>query len=553
MKSLKILSLLFVLGIAQVSFAEEKSANVETIPAEGLGVDIKSAAQNAAENALKQIVGSFIDSNTLLEKRTLIDNGIKSETKSISSDIKEYSQGSIKSFETVEVKQEGGLYKVIAKVSVRKENFSVYVKKLASGTTQIDGVGMFANISTKENQLNNLTSIVYDKITTPIISGEVIEFKIGKPILLSDFAQNPPDWYKDSILSHKQLSQNIIIFNVKTYLNQAFSKNVDDTLKQIATKHEVLNLSEQYRCEKGKFCIKKQRNSESEICDFFTLNFNEKDYKKFEYPNLNVVILDKNDQEIFIKSLPPKIHLSGSTIIPVNYSYDNNFRHFDGGNNLDSAWELLRNEGYLAQNTKVILDSMDFFVILELSPEVLSKANKIVISLGTYSNHNTIFSESKSTSQNSEMPSSTSVSSTSGNDVTSTANLKTDKPIEKPKSEKSPKQLQALKTNAVSDVKKKVSDNWSSLIKSADFSVLNQDVVSKFKCAVVATLSSNGDVTNVNLKESSGYAGFDSIAENAVKKSSPLPIAKNDELFDSSFKTMTLIFDKNNVEVQPLN
>jgi outer membrane biosynthesis protein TonB len=82
---------------------------------------------------------------------------------------------------------------------------------------------------------------------------------------------------------------------------------------------------------------------------------------------------------------------------------------------------------------------------------------------------------------------------------------------------------------------------------------LNPELVFKFKCAIVATLSLDETVTDVALKESSGYGGFDSIAENTLKKSSPLPIAKDDNLFDSSFKTMTFIFDKNNVEVQTLN
>ena len=47
----------------------------------GVGKDIESAIQNAAEAALTQVVGSFIDSNKLIEKRKEIKNGIKTQTK----------------------------------------------------------------------------------------------------------------------------------------------------------------------------------------------------------------------------------------------------------------------------------------------------------------------------------------------------------------------------------------------------------------------------------------------------------------------------------------
>ncbi len=47
--------------------AEQKE--IETIIANGMGTSIQDAAQNAAENALTQAVGSFIDATTMMEKR----------------------------------------------------------------------------------------------------------------------------------------------------------------------------------------------------------------------------------------------------------------------------------------------------------------------------------------------------------------------------------------------------------------------------------------------------------------------------------------------------
>ena len=130
---LKLFALVLAILINGNVFGEEKSTDISTVVSEGVGVDPQSAAQNAAENALKNVVGSFMDTNTLLEKRTVIDNGIQSQSKNISKDIKEYSQGSIKSFEIIDTKQESGLIRMSAKVGIRKENFSAYIKKLAEG------------------------------------------------------------------------------------------------------------------------------------------------------------------------------------------------------------------------------------------------------------------------------------------------------------------------------------------------------------------------------------------------------------------------------------
>ena len=52
-----------------------KKSNVRTVVTIGYGKTVDEAAQNSAENALKQVVGSFIDSETLLKKEKEISNG----------------------------------------------------------------------------------------------------------------------------------------------------------------------------------------------------------------------------------------------------------------------------------------------------------------------------------------------------------------------------------------------------------------------------------------------------------------------------------------------
>ena len=153
---------------------------VQTVVSEGLGADVPSAAQNAAQNALTNVVGSFMDSNKMLEKRVEIQDGVRSQTSRIDTNIKEYSQGSIQRFEVLQVSEQAGLTKVTAKVSVRIEDFRAFIKQLAEGKTNVD-TGLFSSVATEKNQKVNLEKIIIDLIN-PVVKGEVSRFEIGKPV-----------------------------------------------------------------------------------------------------------------------------------------------------------------------------------------------------------------------------------------------------------------------------------------------------------------------------------------------------------------------------------
>lgn len=78
--------------IPNPAFAQSDRA-VQTVIAQGIGKDVESAAKNAAENALVQVVGSFIDVEKQLEKKTQIANGIRAEIKNIDAKTREYRRG----------------------------------------------------------------------------------------------------------------------------------------------------------------------------------------------------------------------------------------------------------------------------------------------------------------------------------------------------------------------------------------------------------------------------------------------------------------------------
>lgn len=74
-----------------VAATEEKTKDVIS---EGVGTLLEGVIKNSAENALSQVVGTFIASETQINKRKQIKDGIKSQTKTISTNMREYSQGS---------------------------------------------------------------------------------------------------------------------------------------------------------------------------------------------------------------------------------------------------------------------------------------------------------------------------------------------------------------------------------------------------------------------------------------------------------------------------
>ena len=156
---------------------EEKE--IKTVTSTGFGTTLESAAQNAAENALTQVVGSFIDAETQIKKQKEIRDGVLSRTKVIKKDIRDYSQGSIKYFEILKVIESNSIFNVTARVDVRIDDFRSYIKKLASDKKEIDS-GLFTSIKTDQENIENKIDLL-GKIINPLINGEVIDIEIGNP------------------------------------------------------------------------------------------------------------------------------------------------------------------------------------------------------------------------------------------------------------------------------------------------------------------------------------------------------------------------------------
>ncbi len=210
----------------------ETPPETQTVVSSGIGDSPQAAIQNAAENALTQVVGTFMNTETILKKRSEISGGIKEKTKELSETTKEYSQGSIKSFEVLESTSDNGLYRITAQVEVRIEDFKAFIAKLAEGSAKVDD-GLFAQVSTQAKNKANAKDIVIKDILLPVFEGKATQFNVGKPRTAD---QELVKQYSHSPGMHKRIvNSETIVVPVEIIINEAFLQNAQATLESIVS------------------------------------------------------------------------------------------------------------------------------------------------------------------------------------------------------------------------------------------------------------------------------------------------------------------------------
>ena len=122
-------------GIATLPvYAQEQT---QTVVVTGLGKDARSAMQNAAENALTQVSGTFVRTDTTIERTSEIRGAIRIESRRIDNKMSEYAQGTISSIQVLGTSQDGPTTRVEARVSVRVSELKAFIESLDVGTAPI--------------------------------------------------------------------------------------------------------------------------------------------------------------------------------------------------------------------------------------------------------------------------------------------------------------------------------------------------------------------------------------------------------------------------------
>jgi len=237
-RCLRLSALIFLFaGLCASQSCAQESQKIQTVVADGFGVDFQAAQQNAAQNALTNVVGSFIDATNLLEKRTEIREGIRNQTTNIKKDIKEYSQGTIQKIDIIEVGNEGALTRVTAKVSVRIDDFRAYIKKIAQGEVAVDQ-GLFAQAQVETKQRLNKNQLLLDNILKPLSEGAVIDFQVSAVEPFNTLNYKGGDRGLDKFLA-SYAPESIFKIHVYAVIRPEYLENMLKTLESTASAHEM--------------------------------------------------------------------------------------------------------------------------------------------------------------------------------------------------------------------------------------------------------------------------------------------------------------------------
>lgn len=151
-----------------------KEDAVAVVVAEGLGKDEKEARKAAFRDAVSKVVGSLIDSETLVKNDEIISERIL-----------EYSGGFVKTYDTLKVeKADGGLVRVRIKATVERLQIVGKLQDAKVTTKEVKGTDLLAEKLTKEEARKNAAELLA-KLYAEIPKLARAEVR-GKPELAAD-------------------------------------------------------------------------------------------------------------------------------------------------------------------------------------------------------------------------------------------------------------------------------------------------------------------------------------------------------------------------------
>ena len=142
----------FPKALAQDKTPQSKpKATTEEVIAEGVGATADEAIKDAFRNAVRQVVGTVVDAETLVKNDEVIEDEVLT-----------YSGGFIKGHEEVDgsKKVKGGLHRI--KIKAQVERRSVIAKLKAANVTvkEVDGKGLFAKAVTQLDAEKDAASLL---------------------------------------------------------------------------------------------------------------------------------------------------------------------------------------------------------------------------------------------------------------------------------------------------------------------------------------------------------------------------------------------------------
>jgi hypothetical protein len=147
----------------------------------------------------------------------------------------------------LDAEEVNGIYRVTARVDVIVEDFKAYIKKYALGQQDIS-VGLFANMATDKDQLEEKYNLLVDNIIEPMATGQVYDIEISPPVSFNDWPFKLSRFFWSSasksnveILNRLGISEHdAIAFKMTVRLDKDFKENMLNTLDNIADQKKII-------------------------------------------------------------------------------------------------------------------------------------------------------------------------------------------------------------------------------------------------------------------------------------------------------------------------
>ena len=189
------------------AFAEE-AVKTEKVVVTGVGIDADRALQNAVRNAVEQVVGTYVSSDTIIKNNVLIKDQILA-----------HSGGYVKESKIISTGQSEGLVNINLEAVVVSTTLKRKIEDLNIAIKKVDGGGLFAEAFSKLDSDKSATALIQNNLRKYPQAAYNID--VGKPeIAAINHGDNTVD-----------VKVRVAIKWDKDYLSE-----VKDVLSQVATK-----------------------------------------------------------------------------------------------------------------------------------------------------------------------------------------------------------------------------------------------------------------------------------------------------------------------------
>lgn len=141
---------------SQSQETEDKTANVVEVVVPGIGLSKEEAQKDAYRNAVRQVVGLYVDSKTLVENDQLIEDKVLSA-----------SNGVVRTAHTISdsVTENNGLWRLRARVTVEVTRVKSVLAEANVTMRKIDGESLFAKALSKMEKKQNSTDLLKELLS----------------------------------------------------------------------------------------------------------------------------------------------------------------------------------------------------------------------------------------------------------------------------------------------------------------------------------------------------------------------------------------------------